>query len=203
MVQAILAGRKTQTRRVLKLSRWLPSRTEKQPEVMTVKDLKLYDGNGELQGNLIMKYGKPGDVLWVRETFCGIVQSDESIKYHFKADANWALVAGLKTFWKPSIHMPKEAARLFLRIKDIRVERLKDIIESDAIAEGVSAVGKSANGFDLYKDYREKHIQPFFCAENSFMSLWISINGENSWMSNPWVWVIEFEKIEKPENFLT
>ena len=206
MVQAILGGRKTQTRRVLKLSKYHPSLPHKQPEVKTVKDLKLYDGNGELEGDLVMRYGKPGDVLWVRECFNYIHDghSDKFIRYGYKAD--W--VEGItshpknKGIWKPSIHMPKKACRLFLRIKDIRVERLKDISEIDAIAEGIHAVDKKG-GFILYENYRKNYRPSILRDPNkSFFSLWESINGKESLELNPWVWVIEFEKIEKPENFI-
>lgn len=193
MVQAILAGRKTQTRRVLKLSRYLSSITEKQPEVMTVKDLKLYDGNGELMGNLIMKYGKPGDVLWVRESF--LINPIGQTPFLYKAGSN--ISKFLK--WKPSIHMPKEAARLFLLIKQIRVERLRDIFHSDARAEGIDFVEGVRENF--YYNYLT---MDYGCNELfSFMTLWQKINGEKSWEENPWVWVIEFERIEKPENFLS
>lgn len=196
MVHAILAGRKTQTRRLLKLSNYNPSRTEKQPKVMTVKDLKLYDGNGELIGDLIMKYGKPGDVLWVRESF--LINVIGESPYLYKASST--ISKFLK--WKPSIHMPKEAARIFLKIKDIRVERLFDISATDAIAEGIAAVDK-INDIVFYKDYR-KNYQPSVLRHpiKSFLSLWESINGVDSLNDNPWVWVIEFEKIEKPKNFL-
>jgi hypothetical protein len=198
MVQAILADRKTQTRRVLKLSRWLPSRTEKQPEVMTVKDLKLYDGNGELQGNLIMKYGKPGDVLWVRESFYEPIFEGLNGKYYYKADLE---KQGWDFKWKPSIHMPKEAARLFLRIKDIRVERLQDVSRKDAIAEGSTNILKYDDLERMRGLGNWKIPTPFNEYQFGFLSIWTKINGCESWLSNPWVWVIEFEKIEKPDDF--
>lgn len=78
--------------------------------------------------------------------------------------------------WKPGIHMPKEACRIFLKVTEVKVESLQDISQEDAKAEGVLRV-------DLFRD------------------LWKSINGPESWESNPWVWVISFERIKKPENF--
>lgn len=197
MVQAILAGRKTQTRRVLKLSNYHPSRTEKQPEVMTVKDLKLYDGNGELIGDLIMKYGNPGDVLWVRESFLRnpIGQSP----FLYKASA---LVPRFLR-WKPSIHMPKDACRIFLKIKDVRVERLQHIDKLSAINEGVEIIFDAETHVPVYRKYNLKEklgtIHPIL----SFYSLWEKINGKGSVELNPFVWVIEFENIEKPKNFLS
>ena len=106
-----------------------------------------------------------------------------------------------KGIWKPSIHMPKEACRLFLQIKDIRVERLQDISEEDAKAEGIKYVIDKLTGycgFDYINDGYNLMTTPF----NGFRSLWKKINGFQSWDDNPWVWVIEFEKIEKPENFI-
>jgi hypothetical protein len=104
---------------------------------------------------------------------------------------------------RPSIHMPKEAARLWLEIVSIRVERLNDITEKDAIAEGVKT--NSVNGTDEaggeYWNYNAVDYDDFPCysAKESFESLWESINGSESWKANPWVWVIAFDLIERPE----
>lgn len=210
MVQGINENRKTQTRRTKGLE-----------EINKNPELYRYDGictdeDDSYQGSHFFEYinnqGKPletyhpidcpynvGDVFWVRETFCGIIQKDESTKYHYKANSNWALKEALKIIWKPSLFMPKKACRFFLKIKSIRAERLQDISEEDAIAEGIEIVGKSANGLTLYKEY---HLSvPNFHPVTSFRSLWISINGIDSWMESPFVWVYEFERINKPLNF--
>lgn len=99
--------------------------------------------------------------------------------------------------WTPSIHMPKAAARIWLQITDIKVERLKDISEADAIAEGVEPVDGG------YKNYMTepkmlKKLNYWTKAYFSFLSLWESINGYESSELNPWVWVITFKKVEKP-----
>lgn len=138
---------------------------------------------------IVCPYGKPGDVLWVRESFANTIYDN---CYLYKSDtqdkSQW-----LK--WKPSIHMPKKACRHFLKIVNIRVERLQDINETDAIAEGVE--GDRKNGFRNYLVYGA-----MTCAQVSFETLWLLINGKDSWKQNPWVWVIEFEKIARPDNFL-
>lgn len=151
MVRQILAGTKTQTRRIAKLTP-KPRRKEQ------VRALEC-------------PYGFPGDLLWVRESFLpspfGVCQ------YMYKATAPDEHEY-LK--WKPSIHMPRVASRITLRITDIRLHRLQKITEADAVAEGCRASGKS---------------HP---ALNDFAFLWNSIHGDGSWEANPWVWVIEFVK---------
>lgn len=104
--------------------------------------------------------------------------------------------------WIPSIHMPKEAARIFLRVKNVRSERLQEISESDAIAEGIKTIvhdGQSIYYFYPCNDLRDDSYLDY--PITSFYSLWRSIYGEESWKQNPLVWVYEFEVIEKPEDF--
>jgi hypothetical protein len=155
---------------------------------------------------------KVGDILWVRETFreyFHVDRLDEKI-IEYKAD-NPPMIRifddnGFQVYkkdgreklinWKPSIFMPKEAARIFLRIMDIRVERLQDISEEDAIAEGIEIVNEKVP-VKAYKDYLGQY-NYYSNPINSFKSLWESINGEKSWEQNPYVWVIHFEKITKP-----
>lgn len=154
MVQAILQGRKTQTRRVVK-----------RPEVSMQK----------------CPYGQPGDVLWVRESFYPATNTP----FIYKADG-WV---GDNT-WKPSIHMPKDAARIWLKLTDVKVERLQDIAEADAIAEGIEIIDQE--GQKVYRRYDGYYtVTP--SAYVSYWSLWASINGEESWLANPWVWVLSFE----------
>jgi hypothetical protein len=170
MVQAIIDGRKTQTRRVVK----------------------------DKAGDVKCPYGKEGDVLWVRETWAELPNPDCFGKYLYKSMGDTA------EKWKPSIFMPKEACRIFLRVKSVRVERLQDISEDDAKEEGVESWinERLASKPVLYKNY-EGDSAAWYCSKavTSFETLWQSINGVDSWEANPYVWVIEFERIEKPNNF--
>lgn len=98
-----------------------------------------------------------------------------------------------RSCWKPSIHMPKAASRILLEITDVRVERLNAISEEDATAEGVPPAGS------LLPDYPGTFLTPkgdFATAKVAFQRLWESIYGEESWKANPWVWVIEFKRVE-------
>ena len=156
-------------------------------------------------------YGQPGDILWVRETWASL-GSGADIEYGFKAGASGDTLDAMKFYslkWKPSIHMPKAACRLFLRIKDVRVERLQDITRDDCKKEGIAYLETvqemwSQVGGSWY-DYERKTFASLpsgkISPSMSFMSLWRSINGAESWNANPWVWVIEFERVEKPTNF--
>jgi len=124
----------------------------------------------------IFPYGKPGDSLWVRETF----GKHHSAGYFYKADSHPA--AQNAKIWKPCIHMPKEAARIWLELLSVGVERLQDITEQDAIAEGCIQ-------YEAETDW--------LTAKYGFQVIWTEINGEESWNANPWVWVIEFKRIER------
>ena len=103
--------------------------------------------------------------------------------------------------------MPKEAARIFLKVTNVRVERLQDISEEDAIAEGIYDEPGSVSGRTWYRKFikeSDARINGLFTesAKECFQTLWQSINAKkHPWDSNPWVWVYEFERIEKPENF--
>ena len=179
MVQAILEERKTQTRRIIKDKLLQNSTPDDDLEFLLL--------------TIIYKY-KVGDVLWVRETFRPIEQEVGSPRFEYKATEAINLIDK----WKPSLFMPKQACRIFLKIKSIRVERLQDIRDKDAQAEGVDFV-EGING-NLYFNYLTKD---YGCNELfSFMTLWESINGDGSWNKNPFVWVYEFERIEKPLDFI-
>lgn len=176
MVKAILEGRKTMTRRIIK----------PQPN----------DNWETEEGESILKYcpyGEIGDVLWVRETFSINNLFANGIKYTYKADLSED-VNLLK--WKPSIFMPKEACRIWLQIADIKTERLQDISEEDAIKEGVEKLIKFGQPAG-YKDYLNVPEIGFTTAKESFRTLWISINGEESWNQNPWVWCVSFKRLAK------
>ena len=139
-------------------------------------------------------YGRPGDEIWVKETFA---YTDHSINikpgWVYRAtDPEWGTEGGLK--WKPAIFMPRAASRITLKLKAVRVERLQDISEEDAIAEGckaemIHAPGCKRTRFDpgLPDCYMQS-------AKMAFRELWESINGSGSWNSNPWVWVLAFER---------
>lgn len=183
MVQSLLKGSKTITRRVLK-GQALHWTEEFSPKFIAMPE------------NDLCPYGKVGDVLWVRETF-GKWRED----YYYLASTP---IGEEVCKWKPSIHMPKEACRLFLEITSIRVEHLQDITDIDATAEGVE---KGYCQDQLYNrelvthmDYL-KNEHKWIHAKLSFQTLWQKINGQESWDANPWVWVIEFKRIEKPQNF--
>lgn len=200
MVQSILEGRKTQTRRVIK--------QKDQPHLKydnscidysngfgwVVKHQIEEDPNRyEITQNFKCPYGKVGDILWVRETWIEAPELCTWKKYSYKADYNSHLAELGK--WKPSIHMPKLACRLFLKVKSLRVERLQDISETDAESEGIGKQFSTLFNEWRFKDYYNVK-DDWRSAVSSFQSLWASINGEQSWNDNPWVWVIEFERIE-------
>jgi hypothetical protein len=196
MVQAILAGSKTQTRRTKGLD-VNPNKFDLLESTFPQFQFKAKRGTTEIL--VKCPYGKVGDVLWVRETTFDGSFDPHPPHYTYKADfsAEFKLPEGDK--WKPSIFMPKAAARIFLKITNIRVERLNDISKDDAEKEGVEQTidlpfSKSWKNYMIEHSYWDNPI-------GSFMTLWQSINGEESWNENPYVWVIEFERIEKPLNF--
>lgn len=215
MVKAILSGSKVQTRRVVKPQPDNESyfQTKLENGILTF-DYNLGDKNTIIQ----CPYGQVGDVLWVREKIEADYETDDRViltKYF--ADKVPVIYStndeynGSVRHWTsnkkvvPSIHMPKEACRLFLKIKSIRVERLKDISEEDAASEGIEEFTKDGVGFKYGINgwhWSCNTGKPFMCRSRkiAFEELWQSINGEESWNSNPWVWVIEFERIEKPES---
>lgn len=213
MVKAILEGRKTQTRRLLNpqpdiegaISYTIlpPGYSQDEPKDLTHWQFELLvEDEIDIQDTLQYQYfkcpyGKPGDhlngdLLYVRETFCYIPEEG----YIFKADVpqeDWK-----RFVWKPSIHLPKKAARLWLQFRSLKVERLQDISEEDAIAEGVKKLYETPSGgaFKPYMDNTDLRVigvGPI----NSFSQLWKSIHGPNSWDLNPWVWVVEFEVVSK------
>lgn len=206
MVRAILDGRKTQTRRVVKPSPlWVadPSVPFKTPDA-------------DPKGIIYCPYGKPGDMLWVREAFrfLGSFDGDSPSRVgdrcliagyskpwaptQYEADGgrdNWMNVGtapGSITAGKlrPGIHMPRWACRILLEITGVRVERLNDISRDDAMAEGI--VYQHDGGFGLADSTHYNFADPRF----SYQSLWESINGAGSWDANPWVWVVEFKRVE-------
>lgn len=216
MVQAILAGRKTQTRRVIKADFPENSTFIGCRETLGKSGVGFYwcDGTtGPTQGffpglfeDLYPKY-EIDHILWVKETFYEPLFEGLNGAYYYKADLE---KQGWKFKWKPSLLMPKEAARIFLKVTNVRCERLNDISEEDAIAEGCKSVKHYHSGKLIYKDFLYYTKNPrsengfVNTAKISFETLWDSINAKkHPWESNPWVWVYDFERIEKPENFLS
>lgn len=197
MVRALLAGTKTQTRRIIKGS-----------HALDLLNCGMTAEYVALPENYLCPYGQPGDQLWVREAFRFLDAFDGDSP---TTVGNRCLAAGYPKPWapiqheadgwrdnwmnvgatpgsvtpgklRPGIHMPRWASRITLEIVSVRVERLQDISEEDAIAEGTTP---SIVGADLdHLKYR-----------SGYQTLWESINGAGSWDANPWVWVIEFRRI--------
>lgn len=201
MVQALLDGRKTKTRRTKGLER-----INEHPDD--------WEYMGLLEGCFCFKNKKeptlvsfipkllPGDLLWVRETYS---PSNALFRKMYKAsiDAHTMeqfLKMGLK--WKPSIFMPKDAARIWLKVTSVKCERLQDISEADAIAEGVEEIKDLPGKFKHYcpeKYYTKEKLADGLAyaevASVSFFYLWQSINGKDSFVHNPWVFAYTFEVV--------
>nr|WP_141972969.1 hypothetical protein [Serratia marcescens] len=204
MVRAILDGRKTQTRRVI-------ANVGSDNCIPLQKPTKTKDGIFthvmDAPGHGLCPFGQVGDRLWVRETFMdltgtGIEATTGKFEgFAYRADTPAGSYGdevrkeyGLK--WTPSLHMPRKACRILLKITAVRVERLNDISEEDAKAEGVKPAG------DMLPDYPDTFLTPkgdFATAKVAFQRLWQSIYGEESWAANPWVWVIEFKQVSARE----
>jgi len=202
MVRALLDGTKTQTRRILKVQPsdgWildnLGTITSKHPKQSRFGVfLRRGVGTDFPQLDLLpCPYGMPGDRLYVRETFT--MDDDGYSEWPvFQADGV-ALPAFPSTRkparWRPSIHMPRFFSRILLEITSVRVERLGDCSETDAIAEGIY---KTPAGF--WSTYGQHDVDGTYNPLVSYRSLWESINGAGSWAANPWVWVVEFKRAE-------
>ena len=180
MVRAILEGRKTVTRRVVK------PQPESRPTPM--KKDSCWPGCFAIQGTakVIRPPYQPGDTLWVRETWAKSMAGT----FMYQADDKAIMVER----WRPSIHMPREAARLFLRVTGVRVERLKDIDGHGILKEGIDN-GKSNPAMGT----RWENMQSMAFAELWNSTLKPADLPLYGWAANPWVWVIEFERISKDE----
>lgn len=196
MVRALLDGRKTQTRRVAKLTA--------NAHVKEVGGHRRWHP-GDPEAKLACPYGQLGEHLWVRETcfindFRGVKipeseRADCQVVYKADPLQDWEGEQSL-IVWRPSIHMPRWASRITLEITGVRLERLLDISEADAIAEGIERQDKNwwKNYTALGNPLAYTHLRE---ARTSYCSLWVSINGPRSWDLNPLVWVVEF-KVIKP-----
>ncbi|WP_444883493.1 hypothetical protein [Microbulbifer sp. PSTR4-B] len=198
MVRAILDGRKTQMRRLIT------------PQPVTFRHGKPFTCAGLPTTPITCPYGEPGDRLWGRETFGYEVRSlggtpHEQIVYRASKpdavrcyDCN-GMEQPIK--WKPSVHMPRWASRITLEITTVCVERIQDISEADAKAEGLRwhSLYREWGGVELHPDSRP-NLPQWRWYDNpieAFKNLWESINGAGSWDQNHWVWVIEFRRVEQ------
>lgn len=190
MVRAILDGRKTQTRRVVK----------PQPSSELLADfaeIRAMRGSNRSDAQMLSDclscpYGAPGDLLWLREAFSGPWCMEAQGGMAATPPSKWGATSRI-WYWadgspthgdwtrpRPSIHMPRWAARITLEIESVRIERLQDISEADAEAEGVR---------------NSLHLQGGRFARDNFAHLWWTINGDGSWEANPYVWVVTFRRI--------
>ena len=202
MVRAILAGRKTQTRREVNRINGIGPVTCFGGSEATGYDFALRDRRDmwnefredELLGRC--PYGIPGDRLWVRETWFDNMASDDGdtektpARCVYRSDGEFIEQFPedyMEGKWTPSIHMPRWASRITLEVVSVRVERLQDITNMDALSEGcdgerwLDADGSEGRGVEPWEQFRE---------------LWRNINGPDSWDANPWVWVVEFRKLK-------
>nr|DAV46712.1 MAG TPA: ASCH domain protein [Caudoviricetes sp.] len=197
MVQAILGGRKSCTRRLVKYEPQGYFEVNENP-------VYIYDTDWN-QGRIKPPY-QPGDILYVRETF---IQAAAHI-FWYKADDKPWMSKGLR--WKPSIHMPKEAARIWLKVTDVRVERLQEIDEDGVWNEGfrftppcLTRVSADGHTCDLdgpctsHIKYCDMTMGELFGRELWNSTIKKSDLDRYGWDAKPWVWVIEFERCEKPE----
>lgn len=192
MVKAILDGRKTVTRRVIQphyKDGEAGFRINRRTADGVITGIEYYDEEECGTGRYIQPPYQIGDILYVRETWKRIpgASSKGGFAYKYKASEEgryWDKVSGFK--WKPSIHMPKEAARIWLKVTNVRVERLQDITPKQAGEEGVTWETDNSGIYRIMK----------------FKKLWDSTIKKQDldkygWNVNPYVWVIEFERIEK------
>lgn len=195
MVRAILEGRKTQTRRVVKPQDSVEDHVDKSG---AVEFIHLHSpkcpGYCDYACKFPCPYGAPGDLLWVRETWAiGPAKGDGAAYRADLSDDDIAEEREIRRLapklseefrdarWRPSIYMPRWASRITLKITDVRVERLQEISLYDVQQEGL--------GIDVGQLSREG-------ARFAYGELWKSINGAESWAANPWVWVVGFERVK-------
>lgn len=205
MVQAIIDGRKTQTRRIVKPPPMLSDTVVYYNELLG--EWRWINERTDEGGALRCPYGGVGGVLWVREAFHTSPHFKCLYRADYDDDARPPKVVA-PGGWKPSIHMPRRLSRIDLEITGLRVERLQDISREDAIAEGLDPTHIDSLGRQQWKVYPHQDGTPgeevaAYVGRpttskpiDSYKSLWLSINGPGSWDANPFVWVIEFKRIE-------
>lgn len=201
MVRAILEGRKTQTRRIMKVQPGTPEfGLRRIIESSKANENGMYfwsqdDACGIKARSkpFLFPYGEVGDRIWVRETFRVHSRATDvaTLVYRASVRNSWTEQThrvpvavcnkpATPEKWTPSIHMPRWASRITLEITDVRVERLNSISDSDASKEGCCIADMESGD----------------CLSDVFTRLWTSIYGDDSWQANPWVWVIEFKRVE-------
>ncbi len=213
MVRALLDGRKTVTRRLLKHDGAKGIATP-DPQWEQTGDHDTWIGCDDAGTTIFARhrYGQPGDRLWVKETWALEDLEGDGQRVVWQADRAAAWRANLASRfylasdyapprWRPSIHMTRWASRLTLQVVSVRAERLHDITEEDARAEGVNPVEDPfQGGAEYWECYEPKCVRDGGCAgvlsaRKSFQTLWASINGAESWEANPWVWRIQFSRV--------
>ncbi|HDH1524126.1 TPA: hypothetical protein PIU61_004754 [Klebsiella quasipneumoniae subsp. similipneumoniae] len=243
MVRAIVSGRKTQTRRIMKVqpsedftpmnmaletdykARWYTPGVVDKDGYLQPASKKVFGVSNENEG-YSCPFGAVGDRIWVRETFQGPLFDYDLMDSYckdptpfekpefcvYKADGVPApefydADDELHCCWRPSIHMPRWASRILLEITDVRVERLNAISEEDAQREGVhtevwdqTVVARNYAArdefFQFWSEGMPHYVEMNQLYRSSFRSLWESIYGAENWLANPWVWVIEFKRVE-------
>lgn len=210
MVRAILAGQKTQTRRAaIKTS---------QPRNVYISDFDAEEVKIEIEnkhsGQRYWKqcpFGIPGDRLWVRES--GWERPERTAKMMREGADTWPRYAYAADNWsdqdrddfkawgfkpRPSIHMPRWASRILLEITCVRVERLQEISEADALAEGIESLtgDKTIYHWDFPKPRPKHAVSGYKSAQSAYKELWAELNGRESLDDNPFVWVVEFKRLE-------
>lgn len=207
MVQAIRRGDKSVTRRIV--TERIIEKYEDYDEWCNAVMPRDIPGRRSYEKDFFMQNApyRPGDILWVRETWCDLpVLPNGSIGsgayFYYKADGD-SRPEGWRGNWKPPIFMPKSAARIFLRVKDVRVERLQSIDNAGALSEGCDGRCLAPSGGTGSASISCKSLD--FSVEK-FIDVWESTlrpkdREKYGWFANPLVWVIEFERCEKPENF--
>lgn len=213
-VRSILSGQKTQVRRAMKVQ---PTSNNQRP-LMHVLSQKIWwfnDKNVAASKPFKCPHGQIGDRLWVGESFatdeadCIVYQADAGLNsivsdnqgnfgsFEFKpADMHALNVSNGHAKWRRSVHMPRATSRITLEITDIRVERLNEISQSDAYHEGVSLKMRQEQFGCSNERFIDEYDFSLRGAKGCYRMLWESINGAGSWDKNPWVWVIEFKRIE-------
>ncbi|MEN9419703.1 MAG: hypothetical protein RI988_3324 [Pseudomonadota bacterium] len=207
MVRALLAGTKTQTRREVKVpgvkSNLWGGPLNYRGVAIVRADVDYLSVPGV--GSVFCPYGQPGDRLWVREAWDFIPEGDSGTPscagIRYWADAGYELRTPPSNYnpmlygkerVRPSIHMPRWASRITLEVTGVRVERLQDISEADAQAEGVTPKWEPGCSGRLMEAFGGFSFRP---AASAYAELWEQINGPGSWDANPWVWVVEFKRV--------
>lgn len=204
MVRALLYGNKTQTRRLCKPANEAALSYVVGPYEERADLAPVHFGDEEGDLRFACPYGQPGDRLWVREAIRLVPDQEPDdgtgrVLSTYSADGTLTVADAWpwKRSYLPPMHCPRGLSRILLEIVSVRVERLHDLSEADAIAEGIEQMPCEVPNTRLWRNYRPANgwTPRIVIPQNSFRSLWESINGEEDWLSNPWVWVVEFKRV--------